>query len=107
MVNDRVSSAVESHTATILSLLEDRVPRLLGSGSHFRCTAATNSFPEPFNVLAVFFQEVAPMTTNGTGGGAVTRLCDMSPYKKSLPALVCPYTLPNKVVAQRQLSREP
>jgi hypothetical protein len=47
------------------------------------------------------------MLPNSNGAGAVTRLCDRPPSKKSLPALVCPYTLPNKVVAQRQPRENP
>ncbi len=91
----------------LLPLSEDRPPGGVANSSHFRCKSATTSFPEPFSSLAVFFRWLAQQAFNGTGDGAVTRLCDMPPAKKSLPALVCPYTLPNKVVAQRQLSREP
>lgn len=49
---------------------------------------------------------LAERTPNTNGADAVTRRRDISPSKKSLPALVAPSTLPNKVAIQRQLSRD-
>jgi hypothetical protein len=65
--------------------------------------AATEFFPKAFKALAVFLQQPA----NSNGGGTVTRLCDMPPAKNYLPAVVCAYTLPNKVVVQLQPRENP
>jgi hypothetical protein len=56
--------------------------------------SSNNTFQLPFN------------TSNANGDAAVTRLCDMTSSKKSLPAPVSPVTLRNKVAAQRQATRD-
>ena len=79
-----------------LPLWEDGATLDVVSSPQHRCRAATVSFPEAFK-----------HGSNATGDAAVTLLCDTPLSKKSLPALVCPYTLPNKVVVQRQPREKP
>jgi hypothetical protein len=67
---------------------------------------ATTRFQHPFNALTSFFHPSFQRAFNSTGGGTVTRGRDTTGEKKSLPALVCPVTLPNKVADQRQLLRD-
>lgn len=65
------------------------------------------SFLQPFRATAIFVSLRFQRPANANGDGAVTRGRDMPPSKKSLPALDCPSTLPNKVAIQRQPSRDP
>ncbi len=59
-----------------------------------------------FQIVPFISLPLTNAVPNADDDGTVTRLRDMPPSKKSLPALVCPSTLPNKVAIQRQLSRD-
>lgn len=61
-----------------------------------RRRATTIVFQHPFKVVAVFFQPTFQQC-NATGDEAVMHFRYTSDTKKSLPALVSPVTLPNKV----------
>jgi hypothetical protein len=68
--------------------------------------SSNNSLSTSFQRSYLFLSPYFLCAFNSTPNQTVTRKRDTSATKKSLPALVSPITLPNKVAAQRQLSRE-